>query len=75
MKQYNCPDCTHVGDSCYDCPRFLGFIDKYNQILTQSCSYKSIDIIPDACKNCSNHPSNGGDGICFCTLGLSEITY
>ena len=24
--------------------------------------------IPDPCKNCSNHPSNGGSGICHCTV-------
>ena len=30
--------------------------------------------IPPACKNCSNHPSNGGNGVCFCTLG-SQVTY
>ena len=30
--------------------------------------------IPDACKNCSNHPSNGGSGMCNCTLGLPTIT-
>ena len=29
---------------------------------------------PDACKGCSNHPSNGGSGICHCTLGLVNIT-
>ena len=30
--------------------------------------------IPDACKNCLNHPSNGGTGICFCTLATPKIT-
>ena len=30
--------------------------------------------VPDPCKNCSNHPSNGGTGICFCTLGTPKIT-
>ena len=30
--------------------------------------------IPDACKNCSNHPSNGSSGMCNCTLGLPTIT-
>ena len=25
--------------------------------------------IADACKSCPNHPSNGGSGICNCTLG------
>lgn len=30
--------------------------------------------IPEACQNCSNHPSNGGTGICNCTLGLQSVT-
>ena len=25
--------------------------------------------IPPACRGCMNHPSNGGSGICNCTLG------
>ena len=29
--------------------------------------------IPDACKYCSNHPSNGGSGICHCILGNQVI--
>lgn len=32
-----------------------------------------ISEIPDACKNCSNHPSNGGSGICHCTLGSMTV--
>lgn len=31
------------------------------------------DNIPEACRNCSNHPSNGGSGICHCTLGAPKI--
>lgn len=30
--------------------------------------------IPQACRSCSNHPSNGGSGICHCTLGKPQIT-
>ena len=30
--------------------------------------------IPPACRNCSNHPVNGGSGICHCTLGLPKVT-
>ena len=30
--------------------------------------------IPNACKYCSNHPSNGGSGICHCTLCVPQIT-
>lgn len=25
--------------------------------------------IPDSCRNCNNHPVNGGSGICNCILG------
>ena len=30
--------------------------------------------ISNTCKSCSNHPSNGGSGICHCTLGTPVIT-
>ena len=30
--------------------------------------------IPEACRSCVNHPSNGGTGICHCTLGSPSIT-
>lgn len=29
--------------------------------------------MPNACKNCPNHPSNGGTGICHCILGTQTI--
>ena len=28
-----------------------------------------------ACLRCPTNPANGGDGICFCTLGRPCITY
>lgn len=33
----------------------------------------TLSDIPDACKNCANHPSNGGTGICHCIMGLREM--
>ena len=27
----------------------------------------------NACKNCPSNPKNGGDGICFCTLGQNIV--
>jgi len=30
------------------------------------------EVIPECCKGCSNHPSNGGSGICHCTLPYFE---
>ena len=35
---------------------------------------ETLEQIPEACKNCSNHPINGGSGICSCTLGNMKIT-
>ena len=29
----------------------------------------SVSNIPAPCRNCSNHPSNGGSGNCNCVLG------
>ena len=29
--------------------------------------------IPPSCRLCSNHPINGGSGICWCVLGVPEI--
>lgn len=31
--------------------------------------------IPEPCKNCSKHPSNGGDGVCHCILAVEPIYY
>lgn len=37
-------------------------------------AYQAINTIPECCKHCSNHPTNGGSGICHCILGLPKIT-
>lgn len=28
-----------------------------------------------ACINCPSNPKNGGDGICFCNLGQTNVVY
>lgn len=33
----------------------------------------AIDGIPNACRSCSNHPSNGGSGICHCIMGITPL--
>lgn len=67
MKQYNCPDCSIITDSCDGCPRV-----KVN--ITDTTPRLNCGNIPDACKHCATHPSNGGDGICWCVLGSYHIT-
>lgn len=34
----------------------------------------AIDSIPNACRTCSNHPSNGGSGICHCVMGIPTVS-
>lgn len=29
--------------------------------------------ISPSCRHCSNHPINGGSGVCWCVLGVPEI--
>ena len=45
--------------------------DKFPMISTTPYVDNSI---PAPCRNCSNHPSNGGSGICHCILGLQQVT-
>lgn len=33
-----------------------------------------LEHIPNCCKNCNNHPSNGGSGICNCVLPYMETS-
>lgn len=47
--------------------------DRLNTITLTSST--TADYIPDNCKNCSNHPSNGGSGNCNCMLGsIGQVT-
>lgn len=53
----------------------LYFGDKFAKELTDIIHNDDISNIPSPCRTCSNHPSNGGSGICNCILGLPKITY
>ena len=77
--EINSPTTTAPMAYGWICPR----CGRVNAPWTGQCDcsgniYKKIDTwspsgIPEACRNCSNHPSNGGSGICFCTLGTPQI--
>ena len=74
--------CTNVTDTYVcSCPECHKIVTKTKQrtisnptITLSGTSVSSKDNIPDACKSCSNHPSNGGSGICNCTLGSPHVT-
>ena len=47
--------------------------DTFDKLYKSPLEY--TDGVPDACKNCSNHPSNGGSGNCNCMLGsMGQVT-
>lgn len=46
------------------------FIEPTNPLYSDSLTAPASDI----CKCCTNHPSNGGSGICHCTLGTPVIS-
>ena len=49
------------------------FDDKFARDLTMIHNNDVFDI-SNPCITCSNHPSNGGSGICNCILGLPKVT-
>ena len=60
-----CPKCGRVNAPwVMSCPCTVN---------TVTYTTTTASTIPDACKGCSNHPSNGGSGICHCTLGTQTI--
>ena len=48
--------------------------DTYVYKPTAPSIYWPNNYIPEACRSCANHPSNGGTGICHCILGSPSIT-
>lgn len=80
MKTYNCPDCNINTNSCSGCLRTKNIVSNtseenidFDWSKLKINSYGNIDDIPESCKHCATHPSNGGDGICWCVLGTKTI--
>ena len=64
---------------CEETDRLNKEIEKLQQEIARLQSIVNIvndpySNIPVNCKNCSQHPSNGGSGICHCILG-SQVVY
>lgn len=45
----------------------------FEHLLDWGSTSTILDGIPSACKTCSNHPSNGGSGICHCIMGITPL--
>ena len=84
MKKYEqcehrleCGTCVKTGKICPHLP------SEIRQIETAPCVEPlpnldwvstSNNSIPDCCKPCPNHPSNGGSGICNCVLPYMSLS-
>ena len=68
-----CPRCGRVNAPwVMTCPcKSNAYIFKEEKPITYTTTTTSS--VPASCKECSKHPSNGGDGICHCTLGTQTI--
>ena len=47
---------------------------EYHPYRTAAPQVVWTNYIPEACRSCTNHPSNGGTGNCNCTLGSPSVT-
>ena len=54
-------------------PEEAEVINEYVKKVTTGVNFYDLMGIPPACRNCGNHPVNGGSGICHCTLGSPVI--
>lgn len=53
---------------------FKRYNNQKGKIYTSTWIYNDpTSSVPEACRNCSNHPSNGGSGNCQCILGQQVI--
>lgn len=59
---------------CFDCTKKLNKWVNEDDFVKHAPQpdLETLDI-PDVCKSCRNHPSNGGSGICNCTLGTPQV--
>ena len=58
-------DMRRICNSCSS--KLKRILFDYDRSKVKSAEMNFNDI-PESCRNCHTHPSNGGSGICFCTL-------
>ena len=75
IDRYECYNCGWTSETekqqeiirvPYETPPYTPYWDYWTTSKTNA--------VPPNCQHCSNHPSNGGSGICNCILGTSQVT-
>ena len=56
--------------------------ERYHRLMEEAHVYRELNIVDttyptftvnSACSKCRSHPSNGGSGVCHCTLGVQTV--
>ena len=78
-NRVDCPNCGwfHIEEEQDDVVRIPYTVKKDNVVdmgndFAIYCN-DTMFKIPEACRGCSNHPSNGGSGVCHCILGMNTV--
>lgn len=72
-----CGTCMMLKSACPHIPNKASIPNIENPFKLDDFRFKAPSWetdIPDSCKNCPNHPANGGSGNCNCTLGDYKVT-
>lgn len=71
LYHYECKDCGYIWSSnikLYNphCPKCID--TNTDWIIPFKSFYAKETLLDDPCQGCSNHPKNGGSGVCHCTI-------
>ena len=75
-EDWYCADGKPITNTVNDNSEFHIGMEYLNKMLNTPIEKEltMMEYIPKNCRHCSNHPSNGGSGICHCILGSETIT-
>lgn len=71
FRIYGVNDNRRICKSCATKLKAILFDFDRSKVKSAETNYNDI---PAPCRKCHNHPSNGGSGVCFCTLCTPKIT-
>lgn len=63
-------NCNEVEGTPEEIAKMIGLFSDGKYVAFSDTAVDS-DILRKFCQSCSNHPKNGGSGICHCVLGVA----
>lgn len=68
----HCGTCVKTGKICPHVDTYVNNRES-NRLPSLPQSTELWDWVPQACRTCSNHPMNGGSGLCCCSLAYPDV--